>query len=78
MSGTPAAIEQRARRAAKRAGWSAKKSRWRADSPDNHGGFMVVEGRPNLCLAGSRYEMSAQVALDFVPQHAPVDTDQPA
>jgi hypothetical protein len=63
MSG---AIEQRARRAAKKVGWSAKKSRWRANSIDNRGGFMLVEDRRSLCIAGSHFDLSAQDVIDFV------------
>jgi len=41
------AIEQRARRAAKRIRLIAKKSRWRAGSIDNRGGFMLIEPYSN-------------------------------
>ena len=37
------ALESRARRLAKKAGWVAKKSRWRAGTVDNHGGFQLID-----------------------------------
>jgi hypothetical protein len=57
------ALEQRARRAAKRAGMHAYKSRWRAGSVDNLGEFMLVEN--GCCMLGSRFDASAQDILDY-------------
>jgi hypothetical protein len=59
------AIEQRARRAAKRIGLIAKKSRWRAGSIDNRGGFMLIEPYSNGVVCGSRFDLSAQDVLDY-------------
>lgn len=55
-----AAIEVRARRAAKRIGLIAHKSRWRRDSADNRGGFMITEPERNLILAGYRFDFPAE------------------
>lgn len=62
---TEAAFEQRARRAARRVGLIARKSRWRAGSIDNHGGFMLVDPKTNGAVRGSRYDLSAEEVLAY-------------
>lgn len=57
-------LDQRARRAAKRVGLSATKSRWRCDSIDNHGGFMLVDPYRNAVVDGARFDLTAQDVLD--------------
>ena len=59
------AIEARARRAARKVGLIAKKSRWRAGSIDNYGGFMLVEPSGNYPVAGFRYDMTAEEVLEY-------------
>jgi len=65
------AIEQRARRAAKRAGLIAKKSRRRVGSVDyvgsvdNHGEFMLVDPYTNYVVAGERFDLSAEEVLTY-------------
>jgi hypothetical protein len=59
------ALEQRARRAARRVGLIARKSRWRANSIDNYGGFMLVDPRTNGAVVGSRYDLSAEAVIDY-------------
>jgi hypothetical protein len=44
------ALENRARRAAKRVGLIARKSRWRAGTIDNHGGFTLIEWPGNASI----------------------------
>jgi hypothetical protein len=61
---TPA-LESRARRAAKRAGYVARKSRWRRDSIDNYGGFQIIDAHRNFVVAGTRYDLSAQDVIDL-------------
>jgi hypothetical protein len=56
-------IEQRARRAAKHVGLIARKSRWRAGTCDNHGGFMLVDD--NVIVGGLRFDMTAEDVLEF-------------
>jgi hypothetical protein len=56
-------LESRARRAARRAGYVARKSR--RLSIDNYGGFRIIEPRHNFVVAGSRFEMTAQDVIDF-------------
>jgi hypothetical protein len=57
------ALDARARRAARRRGWSAKKSR-RSFSVDNYGGFMLVDER-NCILDGERFDLSAKDVIDW-------------
>jgi hypothetical protein len=59
------ALEQRARRAARRAGLVARKSRWRVGSPDNVGGFMLVDPMTNFSVDGFKYDLSAEYVLDY-------------
>lgn len=55
-----AAIEARARRAARKVGLIARKSRWRAGTIDNYGDFMLIEPSGNYPVAGYRYDMTAE------------------
>jgi hypothetical protein len=59
------ALDARARRAARAAGFEARKSRWRAGSCDNEGGFMLVNPRFNSVECGSRFDMSAEDVLAY-------------
>lgn len=63
------ANEARARRAAKRAGLIACKSRARVGSVDNWGGFMLVNQR-NQVVAGGRFDLSAH---DVIAYFTPAD-----
>jgi hypothetical protein len=54
------ALGQRARRAAKRVGLLAVRSRWRRESIDNHGGFQLIEPHINSIVAGVRLDTSAE------------------
>ncbi len=62
-------LEQKARRAAKRAGFVAKKSRWRAHSVDNLGGFQIVQPYFNSVQAGVRFDMTAEEVIDYCRNH---------
>ena len=59
------ALEHRARRAARRVGLLARKSRWRSDTVDNLGGFMLVDPMTNLVVNGSRFDLSAEYVIDY-------------
>ena len=61
---TEAHLEARARRAAKRVGLLARKSRQRR-SLDNHGGFMLVEPRRNYLVAGEHFDLTAEDVIDW-------------
>ena len=54
-----------ARRAAKRVGLQARKSRARTISLDNHSEFMLVDPMHNCVVAGARFDLSAQEVIDF-------------
>ena len=58
------AADSRARRAAKRAGLVARKSRWRSDTVDNMGGFMLIEPRTKTVVDGSRFNLSADDVIE--------------
>jgi hypothetical protein len=55
-----------ARRAAKKAGLVAKRSRRRANTVDNRGGFMLVDPMRNIVIAGARFELTAQQVVDII------------
>lgn len=56
---TEKTLEARARRAARRVGLMARKTRWRRDSIDNHGGFMLIDLYGNYAVAGFKFDMTA-------------------
>jgi hypothetical protein len=58
-------IDHRARRAAKRVGLVARKSRRRAGTVDNPGGFQLIDPLTNSVVSGSRFNMSAEEVLEF-------------
>jgi hypothetical protein len=60
---TEAALEARARRLAAKCGWRAMKSRWRRDSIDNHGGFMVIDPLTRGVIYGSRFDLTAEEVI---------------
>jgi hypothetical protein len=49
------ALDARARREARRVGLIARRSRWRRDSIDNFGDFMLIDLYGNYVVAGSRF-----------------------
>ena len=57
--------ESVARRAARRAGLVALKSRWRKYSPDNFGDFMLIEPETGIPVAGWKYDLTAQEVVDY-------------
>jgi hypothetical protein len=59
------ALDQRARRAAKRRGWVAVRRRWRRGSSDNLGGFQLLNPITNGIVGGVRFDMSAQDVVDY-------------
>ena len=61
------AIENRARRAAKRAGLIAEKSRRKHN---NLGGFRLVDAQQRFTVAGHRFELSGEDILSFLGEEA--------
>jgi hypothetical protein len=53
------AAEARARRAARRAGYVARKTRWRRGSIDNYGGFAIINPENRGIVEGFRFELTA-------------------
>ena len=60
------AVESRARRAAARAGYILKKSRWRQGTHDNLGDFKLIDPFLNAIVAGEHYDLSAEEALELI------------
>ena len=46
-------------------GLIARKSRWRRDTVDNHGEFMLVDAHTNNVVAGERFDMSAEEVIEY-------------
>lgn len=58
------AMDVRARRAARRVGLVASRSRWRKHSIDNHGGFMIIEPNSNRVVWGEKWDLSAEDVIE--------------
>lgn len=65
MHPSEAAIDARARRAAKRIGLFACKSTWRKGTIDNQGGYRLLDRNNNFIVAGERYDLTADEVLKF-------------
>jgi hypothetical protein len=63
--------EDQARRAAKRVGLQARKSRWRTGSIDNLGEFMIVDPRLNCVVAGARFDLTADDVIALCAEREP-------
>ena len=59
------AMDARARRAARRAGLIARRSRWRRDTVDNYGGFQLLDDYGNHIVAGDRFNLTPQQVIDW-------------
>jgi hypothetical protein len=57
--------EQQARYVARRAGYVARKSRRGVGSPDNRGGFMLIDPNTNSVIDGDRFQLSAEDVIDY-------------
>ncbi len=57
------ALDARARRAARRVGLVARKSRWRLGSIDNAGGFMLIEPACNYAVAGFKFDLAPEAVI---------------
>jgi hypothetical protein len=57
--------ESQARRAAKRVGLEARKSRWRANSIDNRGGFQICDPSRNTIIAGEKFNFTADDVVAY-------------
>jgi len=68
---TEAALDSRARRAAKRAGLITRKGRWRADTVDNRGGYRLLNPNSNWIVAGEGYDLAAEDVIEYCAGAAP-------
>jgi hypothetical protein len=62
--------DSQARRAAHRIGLLARKSRWRRDTVDNHGGYMLLEPYQNRVVAGLRFNLTAADVVERCNEEA--------
>lgn len=60
--------ERRARRAAKRVGLLARKSRG-ALSIDNRDGFMLIEPLHNRVISGERFDLSSEEVIELCSEY---------
>jgi hypothetical protein len=58
------AMDHRARRAAKRAGLVALKSRRHVGSIDNFAGFMLIDPMTNFVVDGARFDLTADEVIE--------------
>lgn len=59
------ALDARARRAAKRCGLFAVKSKKALWPLQNHGGFRLVDARYNCAVSGLYFDLTAEDVLDY-------------
>jgi hypothetical protein len=64
------ASDKQARRAAKRIGLLARKSRWRRNTVDNRRGFMLIEPYHNRVVAGRRFNLTAAGVVELCNEEA--------
>jgi hypothetical protein len=57
--------DSRARRAAKRFGLCARKSRWRQGTVDNRGGYMLIDPLTNYVAAGEKLDLTAADVIEY-------------
>lgn len=62
---TQKALEQSLRRKLMKAGYAMHKSR-RCLSPDNIGGYMIVDLYRNYVVAGNRFDLSLEEVQDWI------------
>ena len=58
----------RLRRFADRHGYDARKSRWRHDSIDNHGGYMLVDVETGGAVAGVRFDLTGADVAEWITE----------
>ena len=64
MIASEPAMDSRARRAARRVGLLARKSRWVKGTVDNRGGFILLEPIRNIVRGGQRFDLSAEDIIE--------------
>jgi hypothetical protein len=65
---TAKSLDARARRAARRVGLEARKSRWRSGTIDNLGGYRFIDPQHNICVEGERFDLSAEYVIESCEQ----------
>jgi hypothetical protein len=59
-----------ARYAVKRVGLQARKTRWRANTVDNRGGFQILDPMRNLIMAGEKFDLAADDVIALCADYA--------
>lgn len=77
LSHTETALDARARRAAKRAGLRATKTRWRQGTVDNYGQFQLVDFRNNVVVLGVRFDATAAEVIKYCLEEEANRVQQP-
>jgi len=52
-------------RAAKRVGWAARKSTWRAETVDDCAGLMIIDPFTTTTLCGERFDITAEDVIEI-------------
>lgn len=60
------ADDSRLRRLAQRTGHTLHKSRWRLDTVDNQGGYMLVDAYRNTVVGGDRFDLTGAGVADLL------------
>ena len=63
MNKISVALDAKARRAARRVGLYAKKTRYRNGSGDNRGRFMLLDPHRNTPVAGERFDLDPEEVI---------------
>lgn len=58
-------LNAKVRRAAKRAGLRAQKSRYRTGTTDNRGKFMLIDPYRNRILCGEQFDLEPEAVIAF-------------
>jgi hypothetical protein len=69
-------MEARARRAARRVGLVARKSRGRVGTPDNLGGFAIIDPSTNSYLLGWSYDLDPEDVIEFCALRDPTKSGE--
>ena len=61
-------VDAKLRREAAKQGLRIKRSRWRANSVDNHGGWQIIDVNCNYIVAGQRFDMSDEEVAAYLAE----------
>ena len=76
MQKEPTVLNAKVRRAAKRVGLRARKSRYRTGTTDNRGKFMLIDPYRNRILCGERFDLEPEAIIAFCKKFRPIEVSQ--